>query len=85
LNVTSCGFKLSNFVNKCRDQFLLRSITDMRRTKRLGVSMIVVAARDQCPNADNRVIDVLREFLAEFCSNFIVALAVVTIRRSVAS
>ena len=77
--------QLSNFVYKRRDQVTFGSLTDMRRTKRLNDPVIVVAACDQCPNADNRMIDVLWKFLAEFSSNFIVALAVVTIRRSVAS
>ena len=38
--------------------------------------------RDQRADADNRVIDVLRKFFPEFGANFVVALAVETIRRS---
>jgi hypothetical protein len=35
--------------------------------------------RDQCPNADDRVIDVLGKLLAKFRSNLVVGLSVVTV------
>ena len=57
----------------------------MRGTKRLNRPMITIPVRDQCSDADNRMIDVLWEFLSQLGSDFIVALAVVTIRRSIAS
>ena len=44
--------------------------------------MIILLMRDQRADADNRVINVLWEFVAKFGANFVVALAVVTIRRS---
>ena len=50
----------------------------MRGTKPLNIPVIVIPIRDQCPNADDRVVDVLREFLAQFRSNFVVSLSVMT-------
>jgi hypothetical protein len=35
--------------------------------------------RDQCPNADDRVEDVLGEFLTQFGSDFVVGLSVMTV------
>jgi hypothetical protein len=54
----------------------------MRRTKRIDYPMSVLLMRDQRANADNRVVNVFWKFVPEFGANFVIALAVVTIRRS---
>jgi hypothetical protein len=38
--------------------------------------------RNQRADADNRVVNVLWEFVAKFSANFVIALALVTFRRS---
>jgi hypothetical protein len=42
--------------------------------------MIVVLMCDQRPNANDRVINLLREFVTEFGSDFILGLSVVAVR-----
>jgi hypothetical protein len=43
--------------------------------------MIIVMVGDQRANTGNRVIDVFGDFVSEFGANFVIALAVVNIRR----
>jgi hypothetical protein len=38
--------------------------------------------RNQRADTDNRVVDVLWKFIPEFCPNFVLGFAIVTIRRS---
>jgi hypothetical protein len=66
-----------------RDQLLLGSLSDVRCPKRIhNPATIVNSMRNQRTNADDRVIDMLRELVTEFGSNLIIALASVTIRSS---
>ena len=44
--------------------------------------MIILLMRNQRADADNRVVNVLGEFVAKFGANFVIAPAVVTFRRS---
>ena len=63
------------------DELSLGSVADMGRTERINEPMIILLMRDQRANADNRVVDMLWEFVPEFGTNFVVALTVVTICR----
>jgi hypothetical protein len=73
---------LRNSVNKSRDQVPFRPLTDMGRAECVNDPMIILLMRDQRADADNRVVNVFWEFVAEFRANFVVAFTVVTIRRS---
>jgi hypothetical protein len=54
----------------------------MGRAERVNDPMIILLMSDQRANADNRVVNVFWEFVSKFGANFVIALAVVTIRRS---
>ena len=54
----------------------------MRSTKRLNDPVIAVPMRNQCPNADDRVVNVLGKLVAKLGTDFVVSFSVVTIRRS---
>ena len=57
----------------------------MWRSKGIDYPMIAVVMRYQSANTGNRVIDVLGKLVAYFGANFVIALALVTIRRSKAA
>ena len=61
------------------DQGLLGAFTYMRRAKRIDSPVTIFLMGNQGTNADDRVIDVLRELVAHFRANFIITLAIVTV------
>jgi hypothetical protein len=52
-------------------------------SERIDDPMLIIFVGNQSTDADNGVVNVLREFVAEFCSDFIVGFSVVTLGGSI--
>jgi hypothetical protein len=64
--------QLRDAVDERRDQFLFGSLPDMRRTDCVYCPMVTLFMSNECTDADNRVVDVLWELVAERLSDFFV-------------
>lgn len=69
------GIELRDPVDKALDQLLLASLAAVRRADRIDRPPVPLAMRDEGPDADDGVIDVLLELVAHHLANFGVRLA----------
>ena len=65
LKVTSCGLQLRDPVDKRRDQLLLGPLADVGRAEGVNRPVTGLSVRDEGAYADDRVVDVLGELVAD--------------------
>ena len=75
--------KLGDAVDKRCDQLSFGSFADMRRTDCVDRPTVTLFMSDECADADNRVVDMLWELVAECLSDFLVRFASETIGSSI--
>jgi len=68
--------QIINLVYESGDQLLLGSISDMRSTEGFYCPMTFLVARNECADANNGVVNVLRKFIPDCLTNLLVSLAV---------
>ena len=67
--------QLRNLIAECGDQLLLCPLAHVRRADGVHRPMVRLAVRDESTNTDDRVVYVLREFVADRLAHFHVGLA----------